>query len=167
MPEMIENEFSQPLRQPAALAVTEMHAAASQEGIRFHIISAYRDYYTQVALYDRYVQRDGQAAADTYSARPGHSEHQTGLVVDLDDGTGCYLDACFGQTAAGSWLTAHAAEYGFIIRYPDGLDNITGFIYEPWHFRYVGVALAEEMKRTGVHTLEEFFDLPAAPDYAQ
>lgn len=167
IPEVIENEFTQPLREPAAIAVQEMHAAAAKEGVYFRIISAYRDYYTQVALYDRYVQRDGQVAADTYSARPGHSEHQSGLVVDLDDGTGCYLDACFAETEAGVWLGEHAAEHGFIIRYPEGLDGTTGFIYEPWHFRYVGAPLAEELHRSDTRTLEEFFDLQAAPDYAQ
>lgn len=166
MPEGVENEFSQPLREPAARAAEQLLGAARDAGLTVRIISAYRDYATQVALYDRYVARDGQEAADRYSARPGHSEHQTGLVIDLDDHGGCYLDGCFGDTPAGQWLAEHAAEYGFIVRYPEGKEAVTGFMPEPWHFRYVGPELAQEMRAQGVTTLEEFFGLPAAPDYA-
>lgn len=161
----VPNEFSQPLREPAARAVEQLYAAAQAQGVNFGIISAYRDYSTQVALYNRYVNRDGQEAADTYSARPGHSEHQTGLAVDFDDGGSCYLNACFESTAAGQWLATHAYEYGFVLRYPAGKEAITGFNYEPWHFRYVGVELATEMHNTGIQTLEEFFGLEAAPSY--
>ncbi|MDH6532166.1 D-alanyl-D-alanine carboxypeptidase [Aurantimicrobium minutum] len=161
----VPNEFSQPLREPAARAVEQLYAAAQSQGVNFGIISAYRDYNTQVALYNKYVNRDGQEAADTYSARPGHSEHQTGLAVDFDDGGSCYLTACFESTAAGQWLATHAYEYGFVLRYPAGKEAITGFTYEPWHFRYVGVELATEMHNTGIQTLEEFFGLDAAPSY--
>ncbi len=167
MPAGVENEFAQPLREPAARATETLIAAASAAGHNVRVISAYRDYGTQVALYDGYVARDGQAAADTYSARPGHSEHQTGLVIDLDDFGECYLSACFGDTAAGLWLAEHAAEHGFIVRYPVGKEAVTGFVPEPWHFRFVGPELAQEMQRTGITTLEEFFGLPAAPGYAQ
>ncbi len=162
----VENEFAQPLREPAARAVEALIGAASDAGHTVWIISAYRDYSTQVALYDGYVDRDGAEAADRYSARPGHSEHQTGLVVDLDDHGDCYLDGCFGDTPAGSWLAQHAADYGFVIRYPDGKEQVTGFMPEPWHFRFVGTELALEMREQGVATLEEFFGLPAAPDYS-
>ncbi|MGO2139556.1 MAG: M15 family metallopeptidase [Leucobacter sp.] len=162
----VENEFAQPLREPAARAVEALIGGAKEAGHSVWIISAYRDYATQVALYDGYVDRDGAAAADRYSARPGHSEHQTGLVVDLDDHGSCYLDGCFGDTPAGSWLAANAADYGFIVRYPDGKEQVTGFMPEPWHFRYVGTDLALEMRDQGVTTLEEFFGLPAAPDYS-
>lgn len=167
MPEGVENEFAQPLREPAARAAEALIGAATAAGHRVRIISAYRDYATQVALYDGYVARDGQEAADTYSARPGHSEHQTGLVIDLDDFGDCYLAECFGETPAGKWVGEHAAEHGFIVRYPAGKQGITGFVPEPWHFRYVGPELAQEMQRTGISTLEEFFDLPAAPGYAE
>lgn len=166
MPVGVENEFSQPLREPAARAVEQLVAAAQAEGVSMRIISAYRSYGTQTSLYSGYVQRDGQAAADTYSARPGHSEHQTGLAVDFDDHGSCYLATCFADTAAGVWLAEHAADYGFVLRYPNGADAITGFQYEPWHFRYVGSELAKEMKRTNTATLEEFFGLPAAPGYS-
>jgi D-alanyl-D-alanine carboxypeptidase len=165
MPAGVPNEFSQPLREAAARGVEAMHADAAAAGINFGIISAYRDYNTQVSLYNRYVARDGQAAADTYSARPGHSEHQTGLAVDFDDGGACYLNQCFESTAAGQWLAANAANYGFVVRYPNGQDAITGFTYEPWHFRYVGVAAAQAMRDSGTLTLEQFFGLEAAPGY--
>lgn len=166
MPEGVENEFTQPLREPAARAIEQLVQGASAAGLQLRIISAYRPYATQVALYNGYVARDGQAAADTYSARPGHSEHQTGLAVDLDDFSGCYLAVCFAQTPAGAWVAEHAAEYGFVIRYPDGAEGITGFMFEPWHLRFVGVELAAEMRASGTATLEEFFGLPAAPGYA-
>lgn len=166
MPVGVENEFNQPLREPAARAAEAMTGAAAKAGVPVRIISAYREYATQVALYNSYVARDGQTAADTYSARPGHSEHQTGLVIDLDDHGDCYLMACFGDTAAGAWLVEHAAEYGFIVRYPEGKEAVTGFMPEPWHFRYVGPELATEMRDTNVVTLEEFFSLPAAPGYS-
>ncbi|MBL3698715.1 M15 family metallopeptidase [Leucobacter luti] len=167
MPEGVENEFSQPLREAAARAAEQFVGAAAVAGQQVRIISAYRDYDTQVSLYDGYVARDGQDAADTYSARPGHSEHQTGLVIDLDDHGDCYLAACFGETPAGSWLALHAFEYGFIVRYPAGKEDVTGFMPEPWHFRYVGAELAAEMRDRRITTLEEFFELPPAPGYAQ
>ncbi len=166
MPEGVENEFTQPLREPAARAAEAFIAGAADAGLDVRIISAYRDYATQVSLYDSYVARDGQEAADTYSARPGFSEHQTGLVIDLDDHGDCYLSACFGDTPAGVWLAEHAAEYGFLVRYPDGKQEVTGFMPEPWHFRFVGPDLAQHLRDTGVTTLEEFFGLPAAPGYA-
>jgi D-alanyl-D-alanine carboxypeptidase len=165
MPAGVPNEFTQPLREAAARAVETMYSDAVAQGVNFGIISAYRDYGTQVALYSRYVARDGQESADTYSARPGHSEHQTGLAVDFDDGGDCYLDACFESTAAGQWLAANAANYGFVLRYPNGQDAITGFTYEPWHFRFIGVAAAQAMRDSGTLTLEQFFGLEPAPGY--
>jgi len=166
MPTGVDNEFSQPLREPAARAVEALVAAAARDGVTLRIISAYRDAATQQSLYNRYVARDGQAAADTYSARPGHSEHQTGLAVDFDDYGSCYLATCFADTAAGVWLAEHALDFGFIQRYPLGSDSVTGFQFEPWHYRFVGVELAAEMQRTQTATLEEFFGLAPAPNYA-
>ncbi|WGD37163.1 M15 family metallopeptidase [Lysinibacter sp. HNR] len=165
MPEGIPNEFSQPLREPASRALEQLYADATEAGLELRITSAYRDYATQENLYNIYTSRDGQEAADTYSARPGYSEHQTGLAVDLDDSGGCYVKACFADTPAGIWLAENAPNYGFILRYPQGKESITGFTFEPWHFRYVGPELAQEMKRTDVATMEEFFDLPPAPSY--
>ena len=164
-PEGVPNLYEQELRAPAADALVALYEAATAEGLSLRITSAYRPYHLQVGLYDSYVDRDGAELADTYSARPGFSEHQTGLTVDFDDWTGCYLDHCFGETLTGRWLQDHAHAYGFIMRYPEGLTPITGFTYEPWHYRYVGVPLATEMHETGVQTLEEFFGLDPAPDY--
>lgn len=161
----VPNNNGQPLREPAARAVEAMYADAVGQGISLIVASAYRSYSLQTSLYNGYVARDGQVAADTYSARPGYSEHQTGLAVDLDDGSGCLLEVCFESTAAGQWLVANGYKYGFVLRYPYGQDGITGFTYEPWHFRYVGVEIATELHNTGIVTLEQFFGLKPAPTY--
>ncbi len=147
-------------------ALKEMFAAASADGVTLVFGSGYRSETLQRQFYNSYVAQDGQAAADRYSARPGTSEHQTGLTFDATSPSGtCHLETCFESTPEGAWLLEHAHEYGFIIRYPEGKEHITGYSYEPWHLRYVGVELATEMKDTGIQTLEEFFGLPAAPDY--
>lgn len=161
----VPNNNGQPMRAEAAHAIESMYAAAVADGAPFVIASGYRDYATQRGLFDSYVQRDGVAAAETYSARPGHSEHQTGLVADIDDGSGCAFDVCFGQTAAGSWVRENAHRFGFIVRYGDGQQATTGYIYEPYHLRYVGADVASAMHAQGVATLEGFFGLPAAPGY--
>lgn len=142
-------------------------AAAKQEGVSLNLQSGYRSYSFQVSLYNRYVSQQGRAVADTQSARPGHSEHQTGWAADLGtpDNAACDIEECFGTTAAGKWLIDNAYRYGFIIRYPQDKQAITGYIYEPWHVRYVGTPLATEMHNKGSTTLEEFFGLPAAPNY--
>lgn len=167
VPPGVDNPRGLMVRKVAADALSEMFHAAQADGEWFRIGSAFRDYGYQAGLYETYVARDGQASADTYSARPGHSEHQTGLTVDLDDGSDCYLYACFGETSAGVWLAEHAVEYGFILRYPEKAEPITGYIYEPWHFRYVGAELASEMRSSQTPTLEAMFELEHAPTYAE
>jgi len=156
------------LRKPAADALTAMTQQYTAEtGLSIQIQSDYRSYQSQVKVYNGWVASKGQAAADLTSARPGFSEHQTGLAVDLVGVPAkCGLNACFGDTPQGIWLATNAYKWGFILRYPKDLTPVTGFEYEPWHFRYVGVELATEMHDTGVQTLEQFFGLPAAPDYA-
>lgn len=140
-------------------ALEALFRAAEQNGIKLWLISGYRSTAYQQALYQRYVARDGQAAADRYSARPGTSEHQTGLALDIGDPNGpCLLQTCYDQTPAGIWLAAHSYEYGFILRYPEGKEAITGYQYEPWHFRYVGPRLARELHQSG-QTMEEHFGL--------
>lgn len=166
-PEGVTNSNAQPLRAEASDAVEQLVAAAEADGVYVGMTSAYRSYYLQETLYNNYVARDGEELAIRYSARPGHSEHQTGLTVDFDDFTGCGLDHCFESTPAGIWLQDNAADFGFVMRYPDGFEHITGFIYEPWHYRYVGKELAGAMQSSGVKTLEEWFGLGAAPDYLQ
>jgi len=155
------------VRKQTATALEAMVAAAKQAGITLNLQSGYRSYNFQVTLYNRYVQQQGQAVADTQSARPGYSEHQTGFAADLG-GTSqpsCNVEACFGDTPEGKWLAAHASEYGFIIRYPADRDSTTGYVYEPWHVRYVGTELAAEMRAKGVATLEDFFGTGNAASY--
>ena len=127
--------------------------AAAEEGLEIYLLSGYRSYETQYNLYYRYVAEDGQEEADTYSARPGHSEHQSGLAIDVNS-----LSHTFADTPEGIWLAAHAHEFGFIIRYAQEKESITGYIYEPWHIRYVGKPTAQAIYESGL-CLEEYFGL--------
>jgi D-alanyl-D-alanine carboxypeptidase len=155
------------LRREAADAVVALFGAFTAEtGLQLQSQSSYRSYATQVDVYNQDVAANGQAVADTSTARPGTSEHQTGLAIDISALPGeCSLDVCFGDTRHGRWLAQNAWRFGFLLRYPADKVAITGYGYEPWHFRYIGKDLAAEMHRTGVTTLEEFFGLPAAPGY--
>jgi len=142
-----------PLAQTAA---DELMADAKAQGVNLSVISAFRSYSYQETLYNNYVERDGQAAADRYSARPGHSEHQTGLAFDFGGTNQSYwLKTSFADTAAGRWLEANAYKYGLILRYPEGKESITGYMFEPWHFRYVGSRESAKIKASG-KTLEEY-----------
>lgn len=134
-------------------ALDEMQSAAAKEGIVLYVVSGFRDYDTQEAIYNNYVSYDGKANADRYSARPGHSEHQTGLAFDLNE-----LEESFGETREGKWLAANAHKYGFIIRYPKGKEHITGYMYEPWHVRYLGKDIATKVYNSGL-TLEEYLGI--------
>ena len=151
-------------------ALAELDAAmraAIGEGT--YVTSSYRAYALQAQYYQNAIDQHGQEAADTTSARPGHSEHQTGLAIDLmSTSMECRLDHCFGDTAAGQWIAEHAWQHGFVVRYPPGeeAEAITGYYWEPWHLRYVGTDVTRAMHEQGVATLEEFFGLPPAPDYA-
>ena len=155
------------LRAEVSAQVVSMFAQFTAEtGLEMQSQSAFRSYATQKSVYNGWVSSLGQKGADLTSARPGHSEHQTGLALDISAVPAtCALDQCFADTPQGTWLAANAYKWGFILRYPDGMTAITGYEYEPWHFRYVGVELATEMHNKGIATLEEFFGLPAAPDY--
>ncbi|WP_425839562.1 M15 family metallopeptidase [Microbacterium sp. PA5] len=155
------------LRADAADALDELAAAIVADGVgTLGVDSAFRPYAYQVDLYNGYVASRGRAAADLRSARPGHSEHQTGLAVDVVacDG-GCGSHDGFKGTAEAEWLVDNAWRFGFIIRYEDGATATTGYSWEPWHLRYIGVELAEAYDAGGYGTLEDFFGLPAAPDY--
>lgn len=146
------------LRSEAAQAIAELFAGAKAQGINLLGVSGYRSHATQVSLFNHYVQQDGYEKARTYSALPGTSEHETGLSIDVTGGDGrCPAEDCFGGTAEAAWLQDHVADYGFIIRYPNGKDAITGYKYEPWHIRYVGKAIASEIMKHG-STLEEYFN---------
>ena len=154
------------LRAQAADAYKQLAKAAKAGGVNIMPISGYRSYSQQASLYDSYVTQYGQATADSIAARPGFSEHQTGLAMDIGNASGtCALQACFANTPAGQWAAEHGWEHGFIIRYPAGAGATTGYTYEPWHLRYVGRAIAEDMRNRGIATLEAYFGLEAAPDY--
>lgn len=153
------------LRKEAASALEQMAKAAKKQGTQLMLVSGYRSYGSQQAIYNNFVKQDGVVAANRYSARPGHSEHQTGLAADVGSTTGqCQLQECFANTTAGKWVAKHAPEYGFIVRYQKGQEAKVGYSFEPWHLRFVGKDLAREVT-DAKQTLEEFFGLPAAPDY--
>lgn len=162
----VATKGAQQMRAEAATATEEMFTAAKSEGVNLRVDSAYRSYSRQVSVYNSEVSAYGQATADTQSARPGHSEHQTGLVADFGAASGkCSIADCFGDMAEGKWIAANAHKYGFIMRYTPSKQSVSGYRYEPWHFRYVGKELAGEMHKQKIETLEEFFGLPAAPNY--
>ncbi|WP_133764168.1 M15 family metallopeptidase [Amnibacterium kyonggiense] len=153
------------LRQVAADALVTMFAAAKRDGITLVSLSAYRSYATQTSIFDRNLRQLGRETTLGLTARPGYSEHQTGLADDLGDGSSCDLAVCFESHPAAKWLAANSWRYGWILRYPLGYTKITGIQTEPWHFRYIGVPAATEMHDTDVKTLEQFFGLPDSPDY--
>lgn len=128
--------------------------AAAEDGMRIWGVSPYRSFERQRAIYNRYVAKNGQRAADTYSARPGSSEHQTGLAVDVAVRGRSYNT--FGGTKEDGWMREHAHEFGFILRYDRGMDYITGYMYEPWHYRYVGVDAATYIWEHEL-TFEEYY----------
>lgn len=136
-------------------AFKEMQADASSIGLNLYISSGYRSYEYQKKIYNNYVSLDGVSAADKYSARPGYSEHQTGLAFDLNT-----IDDSFANTAEGKWIANNCYRYGLILRYPKGKEDKTGYQYESWHLRYVGVDLASKLYNDGDWiTMEEYFGL--------
>ena len=138
-----------------------MFADAKALGLNIYISSGFRSFSYQTTLYNRYVSQDGKEMADTYSARPGHSEHQTGLAFDVNQ-----IDNSFADTPEGKWMANNCYKYGFILRYPKGKTNETGYMYESWHFRYVGKELAEKLYNNGDWiTMESYFGLTSEYDY--
>lgn len=140
----------------AQTAFDTMRAAAKEEGLTLKIVSGYRSYQKQDKVYHNYAARDGAALADRYSARAGSSEHQTGYAMDINS-----VRQSFAETKEGKWLAAHCAEYGFILRYPKDKEAETGFMYEPWHIRYLGVELAQKITESGL-CLEEYLGITSA-----
>ncbi|MDN4642694.1 M15 family metallopeptidase [Arthrobacter sp. PsM3] len=154
------------LNSTTAAAAERMFAAAAGAGVILTLASGYRSYATQTGTYNGYVSSRGQAEADTASARPGYSEHQTGWSFDLGDGGGaCSFQPCFAEQPAAVWARNNAYLFGFVVRYPWMLHTITGYYYEPWHLRYIGVEAAGDMSTRSIATLEEYFGLEAAPAY--
>ena len=135
-----------------------MQSDAQALGLNIYIASGYRSYQYQVNLYDRYVSTSGKAGADTYSSRPGYSEHQTGLCFDLNS-----IEDSFANTNEGRWVNENAYRYGFVIRFPKGQEKYTGYQYESWHLRYVGEALAKQLYHDGEYlSLEEYYGITSS-----
>ncbi len=143
------------LRQGAKDAYIKMKKQAANEGVNLTIGSSYRSYGYQETVFNGYLANDSYSTVLSYSAYPGTSEHQSGLVIDFVEGSSCDYSECFKDTASGTWLKNNGYKYGFILRYPKGKENITGYIFEPWHYRYVGVENATKIHNDGI-TLEEY-----------
>jgi len=158
VPTILSFEEVNHLRKPAADSLRSFFTAAEEEeNFILTARSGYRSYNTQVSLFDANVRAHGQDYADKFSAKPGTSEHQSGLAMDITAEVMNYqLEQSFGKTPEGRWTAENAHRFGFIIRYPEGKEKITGYAYEPWHLRYVGKALASEIY-SGSLTLEEYY----------
>lgn len=151
------------LDEEALKSYIEMSEAAKKDGINLKIISAHRTYAYQAGLYNRYVDKHGKDEADRFSARPGHSEHETGLAIDLNE-----ISKSFEDTKAFSWLDKNAQLYGYILRYPSGMEHRTGYLYEPWHYRYVGKETAIIIKDENLLFDEYYakYELPNLEEYS-
>ncbi len=155
--EIVDNKYTDGnklLVSDARINFEEMAMDAKKEDLNIRIISAYRDYNYQKNLYDNYVLKDGKDIADTYSARPGYSEHQTGLVIDLDNINLSYEQ--FESTNEFKWMEDNSYKYGYILRYPLDKEYITGYYYEPWHYRYVGKRIAKYIHDNDI-TFDEYY----------
>ncbi|GGL92028.1 M15 family metallopeptidase [Glutamicibacter protophormiae] len=148
------------LRKQAADAVQDLVADARAAGHSIKALSAFRSYQRQATLFNQYQAQYGTDYAERISARPGTSEHQLGLAADLGyTNSRAELKEAFGQTPAGQWIAEHAVDYGLIVRYPVGKEEITGYKYEPWHVRYIGKEQAKAMQDSGAETYEEYFGM--------
>lgn len=158
------NEEKRLMETTAAKALEELFAAAEKDGIHMMGISAYRSYTTQNGIYHSNLANKGYAFASVFSAEAGKSEHQTGLAIDVSAASvGYVLSARFSYSEEGIWLKEHCTDYGFIIRYPEGKTDITGYTFEPWHIRYVGVDVAKYVTEQGI-TLDQY---EGAVDYEE
>lgn len=151
----LPSTYGNGLTEETKTAFDKLKSAALLDGFDIYIASGFRSYERQVTLYNNYVQRDGKASADTYSARPGYSEHQSGLTFDVNE-----VSDKFHGTPEANWLSDNCYKYGFILRFPNGKENETGYKYESWHFRYVGEELARQLYNNGDWlTLEGYFGI--------
>lgn len=152
------------LRKEAAKALEKMFRDAEKKKVILYGISGYRSYVRQKQIYDLNVARRGKSATDTVSARPGSSEHQTGLTIDISaNSVSCQLSQAFGDTKEGRWVAKNAHKYGYIVRYPYGKSKVTGYHYEPWHIRYVGISVATYLYKNKL-TLEEYYHVSCNED---
>lgn len=154
----LPDDYGNGLTSTTTNAFYKMQAASKLENLNIYLSSGFRSYSTQDRIYNNYVARDGKEAADTYSARPGYSEHQSGLAFDVNQ-----INDTFNDSAEAKWLANNCYKYGFILRYPKGKEDITGYKYESWHFRYVGEELATKLYNNGNWiTLEEYFGITSS-----
>ena len=152
-----EHDDKRKLRQVAAKALEKMFHAAEKDKIILYGVSGYRSYKRQESIYKRNVSLHGKKATDALSAKPGSSEHQTGLTIDISTASvNCLLTERLGDTKEGKWIAKNAHKYGYIVRYPKNKSKITGYSYEPWHIRYVGVPVATYLHENKL-TLEEYY----------
>lgn len=151
----LPQEYAPGMDQEAFSHLYTMMKDAKAEGLTLWVKSSYRSYYDQRYIYKGYVARDGQEAADRYSARAGHSEHQSGLAFDMNE-----LTFAFGESPEGIWMAENCHKYGFILRYPKEKEEITGYMYEPWHLRYIGKEKAALVHESGL-CLEEYLGIPS------
>jgi len=164
----IYNPKKQVLDARAADAMVEMAKAASDAGVGNLVLSStYRSFVSQTTVHNQFINRLGLTGGEALAARPGYSEHQTGLAADIvTPSQGCLAQPCYAGTSAGSWLAENSYKFGWVLRYPNELTFETGYHFEPWHYRYVGKELAAYMHANKLKTLEEVFGLPWAPDYS-
>ena len=155
------------LAAPARDALVLMAAAMKKAGAGTLVLnSGYRSYASQKIIHAAKVSQLGLKAGEALAARPGYSEHQTGLAADVSAyKQGCAIYTCFSATKAGKWLAENAWQYGFVIRYPYGQTKITGYQFEPWHLRFIGLEIATDMRAKNILTVEKYFSLPNAPKY--
>lgn len=167
--QFLDNSRELELDPAASDALVVMAEAMSKAGAgELFLNSAYRDFEYQSELFERRVQEYGLEQAELGAAKGGYSEHQTGLAADVSvPAQGCAVMECFGETEGGKWLAENSWRFGFIIRYEVDTQAITGYSYEPWHIRYVGKEIAKLYHESGIRTLEEFWQLPPAPNYPQ
>ena len=166
-PALQTTTLSRSLRTDVAEALDAMATELREAGAGvLGMNNGYRSYWLQTRVHASHVSSRGQDGADKVSARPGFSEHQTGLSMDVVScSRGCGEIGGFGGTSESDWVAANAWKHGFIVRYDDGETATTGYVPEPWHLRYIGPSLASAYHEGGYRTLEEFFAMPAAPDY--
>lgn len=154
------------MREEAAAALEDLFVAAEQEASALGLVSGYRSFDYQVQIYSQRHAEVGTEETDLYMSRPGYSEHQTGLTADVVGSANpdCILGTCFADTEEGQWVADNAHRFGFVVRYLEDMEDITGYPYEPWHLRYVGEETAEEVYEEGL-TMEEYWEVDPAPDY--
>lgn len=158
-PNVKVNKSGLSLRKEASDAIEEMFNAAKEENINLVLGSSYRSYSYQASLFSRYVAKDGEEKAAKYSSKPGQSEHQTGLAADISDESGeNFLKQSFKDTKEGIWLKNNSYKFGYILRYPEGKEDITGYMFEPWHFRYIGKEEALKVYNSGL-CFEEYYKI--------